>query len=79
MSSGRKKQATQFSRFVMKLIISGGLLIALAINIAACARKDVGELVTRKPNFVLEEFFLATRLRLVFLRIALVIYVDNLG
>ena len=57
MSLGRKKQATQFSRFVMKLIISGGLLIALAINIAACARKDVGELVTRKPNFVLEEFF----------------------
>ena len=57
MSLGRKKQPTQFSRFVMKLIISGGLLIALAINIAACARKDVGELVTRKPNFVLEETF----------------------
>ena len=42
---------------VMNLIISGGLLLALAVNIAACARKDVGELVTRKPNFVLEEFF----------------------
>ena len=57
MRPGRKKQATQFSSFILKLIILGGLLIALSINISACARKDVSELVTRKPNFILEEFF----------------------
>ena len=57
MRLGRKKQATKFPQRMVNLIISGGLLLALSINIAACARKDVSELVTRKPNFVLEEFF----------------------
>ncbi len=57
MRRGRKKQVNQFSRFFTKLFISVGLLLALSVNIAACARKDVGELVTHKPNFVLEEFF----------------------
>ena len=57
MRQRRKKQANQFSRFLVNLIISGGLLLALSINIGACARDDVSELATRKPNFVLEEFF----------------------
>ena len=57
MRQKRKKQANQFSRFLVSLMISSGLLLALSINIAACARTDVGELATRKPTFVLEEFF----------------------
>ena len=57
MRQRRKKQANQFSQFLVSLMISSGLLLALSINIAACARTDVGELATRKPNFALEEFF----------------------
>ena len=57
MTRRRKKRANQFSRFLVNLMISGGLLLALSITIAACARKNVGELVTHRPTFVLEEFF----------------------
>ena len=57
MRQRRKKQAGQFSRFLVNLIFAGGLLLGLSMTIAACARKDVDELLTHQPKLILEEFF----------------------
>jgi hypothetical protein len=41
----------------MNFAVLGGLLLALSIGIAGCARKDVGELAGHQPRLALEEFF----------------------
>ena len=55
------RQKRSMARFIfgwlMRLVLTAGLLLGAFAALSACARKDVTHLSDRGPSFVLEEFF----------------------
>ena len=57
MRKQRRHKQSWFGRLLINFVVPAGVLVALSLGIAACARKDVGTLSSHKPRLVLEEFF----------------------
>ena len=57
MRKQRRYKKSQFGRLLINFVMSAGMLVALSLGIAACARKDVSTLAKHQPRLVLEEFF----------------------
>ena len=57
MRKQRRHKESWFSRLLINFVMPAGVLVALSLGIAACARKDVGTLSSHQPRLVLEEFF----------------------
>jgi len=57
MGKQRRHKKSWFGRLLINFVMSAGVLVALSLGIAACARKDVSTLASHQPRLVLEEFF----------------------
>ena len=57
MKKQRRHRKSWFGRVLINFVMSAGVLAALSLGIASCARKDVGTLGSHQPRLVLEEFF----------------------
>ena len=57
MRKQRRHKKSWFGQLLINFVMSAGVLVALSLGFAACARQDVGTLVSHQPRFVLEDFF----------------------
>ncbi len=57
MRKQRRHKKSWFGWLLINLVMSAGVLVALSLGFAACARQDVGTLASHQPRLVLEEFF----------------------
>ena len=57
MRKQRRQKQNWFGRLLINFVMPVGVLVALSLGIAACARKDVSTLANHQPRLVLEEFF----------------------
>ena len=57
MRKQRRHKKSRFGRLLINFVMSAGVLVALSLGFAACARHDVGTLASHQPRLVLEEFF----------------------
>ena len=57
MKKQRRYRKSWFGVLLKNFVMSAGMLVALSLGIASCARKDVGTLGSHQPRLVLEEFF----------------------
>ena len=57
MRKQRRHKKSWFGRLLINFVMSAGVLVALSLGIAACARNDVSTLASYQPRLVLEEFF----------------------
>ena len=57
MRKQRRHKKSWFGQLLINFVMSAGVLVALSLGFAACARQDVGTLASHQPRFVLEDFF----------------------
>ena len=57
MRKQRRHKKSWFGRLLINFVMSAGVLVALSLGFAACARQDVGTLASHQTRLVLEDFF----------------------